>query len=375
MKEVAAAVNGFGFGDRVEQITELDVGNVNDTFLVRLAGGDEKIILQRINGQVFQEPALIMENLRTISEHVANRLRRDRTMADCRWEMVRMYRAHDGRDYVIDDQGGFWRGISYVADATGYEKVLGPEHAREAGRALGLFHRLLSDLPPAALHDTLPGFHNTPGYLHHYDSIAAARDPQKSTAVRFCAEYIETKRHRASVLEDAICSGKLQLRIMHGDPKISNILIANGTGRAVAIIDLDTVKPGLIHYDIGDCLRSCCNTLGEETEDHDRVVFDIDLGRSILSGYFAEAGPFLTDHDIAYIYDAAYLLAFELGLRFFTDYLSGNVYFKIDRREHNLSRALVQFGLAASIEKQEVALRRMIAELVRTNHCSNVGEN
>ncbi len=375
MREVAAAFNSFGFGGRVEQITELDGGNVNDTFLVRLADSDEKIILQRINGQVFQDPGLIMENLRTIVEHVTNRLKQDRTMAGSRWEMIRIYRAHDGRDYVVDDQGEFWRAISYIADATGYDKVLGLEHAREAGRALGLFHRLLSDLNPEKLRDTLPGFHNTPGYLHHYDAIAAAHDLQQSAAVRFCAEYIESKRHRASVLEDAVSSGKLQLRIMHGDPKISNILIDNKTGHPVAIIDLDTVKPGLIHYDIGDCLRSCCNQLGEETADHGRVAFDIDLGRAILSGYFTEAGAFLTDHDIAYIYDAVYLLAFELGLRFFTDYLAGNVYFKTDHREHNLSRALVQFGLAASIEKQEGALKGMIAELAMANHGSNVEEN
>jgi Ser/Thr protein kinase RdoA (MazF antagonist) len=268
----------------------------------------------------------------------------------------------------------FWRAISCVADAIGYDKVLGLGHAREAGRALGLFHRLLSDLRPETLHDTLPGFHNTPGYLQHYDAIGAGHNLQQSATVRFCAEYIESKRHRASVLEDAVSSGKLQLRIMHGDPKLSNILIDNNTDKAVAIIDLDTVKPGLIHYDIGDCLRSCCNPLGEETVDHDRVAFDIELGRSILSGYFAEAGPFLTNHDIEYIYDSAYLFAFELGLRFLTDYLAGNVYFKADHREHNLSRALVQFGLAASIEKQEGAIRGMIDELVMTNPSTIIGK-
>jgi hypothetical protein len=375
MREVATAVNRFVFGGRVEQITELDGGNVNDTFLVRLADSDEKIILQRINGQVFQDPGLIMENLRTITEHVANRLKQDMTMAGHRWEMVRIYRARDGRDYVVDDQGEYWRAISYIADATGYDKVLGSDHAREAGRALGLFHRLLSDLKPEKLHDTLPGFHNTPGYLHHYDAIAAAHELQPSAAVRFCAEYIESKRHRASVLEDAVSNGKLQLRIMHGDPKISNILIDNKTSHPVAIIDLDTVKPGLIHYDIGDCLRSCCNPLGEETADYDRVAFDIELGRSILSGYFAEAGAFLTYHDIAYIYDGVYLLAFELGLRFFTDYLAGNVYFKTDHREHNLSRALVQFGLAASIEKQEGALQTMIADLAMAHRHTSGREN
>lgn len=364
LRDAAVAINGFGLGATVEKIARLDAGNVNDTFLVQLTGRGEKIILQRINEKVFHQPVLIMENLRTVSDHVSRRIRQDRSMAGRRWEMVRIYRARDGRDYVVDDQGGCWRGIAFVAGASGYEKVAGPEQAQEAGRALGLFHRLVADLSPKLLHDTLPGFHSTPGYLHHYDTIAAAVAGRRSSAGRFCTEFIARQRHRAFVLEDAKSSNALQLRIIHGDPKISNILFDDITGRAIAMIDLDTVKPGLIHYDIGDCLRSCCNPLGEEAGDGEQVYFDLDLGRMILTGYFEEAGPLLTDYDIAYLYDAVYLLAFELGLRFFTDYLAGNVYFKTDFPDQNLARAQVQFALAASIEKQAGDLRSMIADLV-----------
>jgi len=363
----AIAVRDFTFGGSVEKITNFGSGNVNDTFLVQLTGSGEKIILQRINDKVFHRPALIMENLRTVADHVAGRMRRDRSMAGRRWELIRIFQSRDGRDYVVDEQGGCWRGIAFVAGAVGYEKMAGPEQAMEAGRALGLFHRLLSDLPPELLHDTLPGFHSTPGYLHHYDAIVAAVDPYYSAAGRFCAAVIARQRHRAAVLEDACRRNVLQRRIMHGDPKISNILFDEVTGRAIAMIDLDTVKPGLVHYDIGDCLRSCCNPLGEDPVDSDQVYFDLELARLILTGYLEEAGVFLAEYDIVYLYDAIYLLAFELGLRFFTDYLAGNVYFKTNHPEQNLSRAVVQFALAASIEKQEEDIRTMIARLTRKN--------
>ena len=135
------------------------------------------------------------------------------------------------------------------------------------------------------------------------------------------------------------------------------------TGQAVGLVDLDTVKPGLVHYDLGDCLRSGCNPLGEETEHWEAVRFDPDLGRAILQGYLALAGDFLTDHDYDYLYDAIRLLAFELGLRFFTDYLEGNVYFKARHRDHNLARALVQFKLTESIESQAAAMRAIIRDL------------
>ena len=150
---------------------------------------------------------------------------------------------------------------------------------------------------------------------------------------------------------------------MHGDPKVNNVLLDTATGKAVALVDLDTVKPGLVHYDIGDCLRSGCNPWGEETEQWEAVRFDPDLGRALLQGYLAGAGGFLTDHDYHYLFAAIRLIAFELGLRFFTDYLAGNVYFKARRPEHNLARALVQFKLTESIEAQEAAIRAFIRDL------------
>ncbi|HAX76424.1 MAG TPA: aminoglycoside phosphotransferase, partial [Cyanobacteria bacterium UBA11372] len=165
------------------------------------------------------------------------------------------------------------------------------------------------------------------------------------------------------ILENAKTEGKLPLRLMHGDPKINNVMFDTATGKAVSVVDLDTVKPGLVHYDIGDCLRSGCNPAGEETADWQSVRFDTDLAQGILQGYLSVAKAFLTENDYAYIYDAIRLIAFELGLRFFADHLAGNVYFKVKYAEHNLARALVQFKLTESIESQEITIRRIIEDM------------
>jgi Ser/Thr protein kinase RdoA (MazF antagonist) len=150
---------------------------------------------------------------------------------------------------------------------------------------------------------------------------------------------------------------------MHGDPKVNNIMFDRQTGLAVSVIDLDTTKPGLIHYDIGDCLRSGCNTLGEETQDWQAVTFNLDFCRAILEGYLPPCRHFLGDADYDYLFDAMRLIAFELGLRFFTDYLNGDRYFKVKYPEHNLIRALVQFQLTTSIEQQEREISQIIATI------------
>jgi Ser/Thr protein kinase RdoA (MazF antagonist) len=181
--------------------------------------------------------------------------------------------------------------------------------------------------------------------------------------VHYVLRLVSRHRDRAHILEQAKARGHLKLRPIHGDPKVNNVMLDAATGQAVSLVDLDTVKPGLLHYDIGDCLRSGCNPLGEETEQWEEVRFEPDLCRAVLEGYLSLARGFLTPSDYAYLYDAVSLIAFELGLRFFTDYLEGDVYFKASRPEHNLARALVQFKLAESIASQTAAVQALIQDL------------
>ena len=359
-----AVAEGFVLRGRILDVQPYGHGNVHDTFLVSLDAGKAKhFILQRLNTRVFTRPELVLGNLRICTEHVAQRLERAPLGPGRRWELPRLLAARDGRDYFMDPEGSFWRGLSFIEAAQSFEVLETPDHAREVGYALGLFHRLLSDLDPARMSDTLPGFHVTPGYVRHYDEVLGPGGAGPSPEAAYCLKFIEDRRVWAPVLEQARTQGWLRLRPIHGDPKVNNVMLDTATGQAVALVDLDTVKPGLVHYDIGDCLRSGGNPLGEETEDWEAVRFDPDLGRALLTGYLSQARDFLTGNDYAYIFDAVRLIAFELGLRFFTDYLAGNVYFKARRRDHNLARALVQFRLTESIESQKETISAIIRDL------------
>ncbi|MFM2312688.1 MAG: hypothetical protein RLZZ04_1964 [Cyanobacteriota bacterium] len=338
-------------------------GNINSTFLVIL-DLQPPFILQRLNTVVFCQPELVMNNICILSDYVHRRLEQGNLLSQRRWLMPRVLFTPQKQNHYVAADGTFWRGISFIDNSQSFDTIQNLQHAQEIGYGLGMFHRLLTDLPTAQLADTLEGFHITPGYLNHYHQVREQMKIPTSPEVDYCLQFIRDRPDLPYILESAKDQGKLHLRTIHGDPKINNIMIDCSTQEAVAMIDLDTVKPGLIHYDIGDCLRSGCNSLGEETSNWEQVKFEPELAQAILQGYLAVARDFLTQNDYEYIYDSIRLLAFELGLRFFTDHLEGNVYFNANHTEHNLARALVQFKLTESIENQRETIEQIIADLI-----------
>lgn len=361
---LATAADCFVRKGKTAEIREYGNGNINDTFLVMSHGGEaERFILQRIDSGVFRRPDLVMKNVRIVTNHVLQRLRRGYPLGGRRWEAPQLLPAADGSDYWIDPQGSFWRAMSFIEDAQSHDVVEDVGQAWEVGWALGMFHGLISDLPVERLEDTLEGFHVAPLYLARYDQAAVVKQPEKTPEMDHAVRFVSERRSRAGVLEDARESGRLRLRPIHGDPKVNNILLDVSTRRAVAMVDLDTVKPGLVHYDLGDCLRSACNPLGEETDRWEAVRFEPDLCRAILEGYLPHAKDFFTADDVEFLFEAIRLIPFELGLRFLTDHLEGNPYFKAKWHGHNLMRALVQFRLVESIESQESAIRSLIREI------------
>ena len=337
------------FSDRVE-LTPLSGGLINDTYCV--AGGGGSWILQRLNPDVFPDPSGIMGNLRLLLDHANREFPKASGLT---LPAIRPTLA--GSDFLVDAGGVLWRGLALIPDARNIRSIRQREEAKEVGRALGWFHRLTESLPCDALKDTFPGFHVTPRYLELCDAALERCSPELEVEARHM-DFIAARRAAAGCLEAARASGSLKVRVMHGDPKLDNVLFSRSGIRAISLIDLDTVKPGLIHYDLGDCLRSCCNVSGEAgTAD---VRFDMEIFEAVLEGYFAEAASSMTPSDMEYIYTATWLLPYELGTRFLTDHLQGDLYFKVSGHGENLERALRQFELVKDIERQQERLQRAI---------------
>jgi len=374
----------FQIAGEITSVNRYGNGNINDSYLVTTnCPQQKKYILQKINAHVFLKPDLLMQNICTVTEHIENKLTDSH-----KWQVFSVVKTKSGHGFHVSDKGSHWRMISFIEDSESFDVIQSDAQAYKLGSALGVFHSLVSDLSPDRLATVLDGFHVTPCYLKHYDQVIkrtpfsdeinfhiasaeAAPSSQLDLMITqlksYACNFIVNNRSLATVLETAKEGRILSLRIMHGDPKINNVMFHKITGDAISIIDLDTVEPGLIQYDIGDCIRSSCNTLGEEAgEQWQDVTFDIEKFRCILQGYISEAKNFLTADDYDYLYHAIFTITFELGLRFFTDYLEGNSYFsKIDYEEQNLFRGLTQFKLAESIQTNRNKIEKIIMQLYK----------
>ncbi len=363
--------NKFNVKGRLVTLVPFGNGNINDTFLAvfRNTFTETQAVLQRINGAVFTNPSAVMHNMHNITLHCHEKLEADAAAErdDRVWQMPRIIKTKEGADFVQDENGNVWRMITRILSAHAFDTAQSPEHALECGAALGHFHYLVSDMDPSLVVNPLPGFHVTSGYLAQYDATLQNEHAREllnaSMEARRLARYIEERRDLAVSLEKAEARGELKKRMFHGDPKVNNIMIDDFTGKGTAMIDLDTVSPGLVQIDVGDAVRSICNPAGEEELNLGKVTFDETLFQAFMKGYMKEAGAFMDDADRAWLYDSVRLLPFELGLRFFQDYLAGDKYFKVRQPGQNLNRARVQFRLCEAIEARERSIRAMLEKL------------
>ncbi len=325
-------------------------GLINDTYLCEFSVGAaiRKYILQRINKHVFMRPEEVMENVEIVTEHIQARLRSE-GIADPEGVTPALVRANTGRTFHVDSSGDYWRLFHFIESGEVYDTVRDANHAYQVGRGLGAFQALVSDLAPDRLHDTLPGFHHTPRYLADFDDALKADVKGRADEVSAEREFVSRRRQLAPALTDLIASKDIPVRVVHNDPKVNNVMVHAATGEALCMLDLDTVKPGIVHFDFGDCVRSAANPAGEDAEDLDAVSFDLSLFEALAKGYLREAGSFLTKKEIALLPLSVKVITFELGIRFLADYLRGDTYFKIKYPQHNLHRARVQFRLLESI--------------------------
>jgi len=374
-EEFKDIISQFQIHGEIAEVERFGSGNINDTYRSTFQGSTPMYYIhQKISQAVFPRPDQVMENMARVTRHIQHMLQHDQKKNGLQhaWKTtLELIPTKAGPLYYIDSDGEYWRTMAFIPNAVTYDVVQNPEHAYEAGRILGEFQRFVSDIPPGQLHDTLPGFHHTPGYHNNFSGVLDSIHPTVAIEARkqepeSAVLISKIRQHESLVplLMDPYEQGILCARVVHNDPKINNILINTQTQRGICIVDLDTVKDGLIHFDYGDCLRSAANPAGEESPDLSRVRFDLKIFEWITKGYLKETITFLPEADIEYLVDSIKVITFELGTRFFTDYLKGDVYFKISYPTQNLNRAKVQFALLDDIEIKETEIRKILKRLV-----------
>ncbi|HTV01562.1 MAG TPA: aminoglycoside phosphotransferase family protein [Luteitalea sp.] len=334
-------------------------GHINDTYAATYAQGGchVRYIHQRINTHVFRRPEQLMANVSRVLAHAGGQLA-DAPDADRR--TLTLVPARDGAHWVHDEAGEVWRTYLFIERAHTIDVLETPAQAETAAAAFGRFQRQLADLPGTRLFDTIPDFHHT---RRRFDALVASIDADVAGRAHLAREPIGVAMaHEADVdrLLNAAAAGELPERVTHNDTKINNVMLDDASGAALCVVDLDTTMPGLAAYDFGDMVRTATNAAAEDEPDVTRVASRPAFFEALVRGYLAEAGAFLCAAEVDVLAFSGQLLALEQGIRFLTDYLQGDTYYRIHRPSQNLERARAQFALMASIERQQDAYAAIV---------------
>lgn len=350
----------FDFGGEVTSVVPYGNGHINDTYAVTcsLAGGSVRFILQRLNPVVFPDRAGLMRNMIAVTGFLRRAVIRDG--GDPERECLRLIPLKDGSPYLTDESGDVWRATQFIENTDAYLVAESPEMFASAGEAFGKFMARLGGFDASSLFEVIPRFHDTPDryarFLASLERNAAGRMDEAKDEIAFVRE----RREGCSVITDALERGEVPVRVTHNDTKLNNVLIDTATKEAVCVIDLDTVMPGSMLYDFGDAVRVGCSTAKEDERDLSLVDFDLGLFRAFTEGYLAGAGRSVTAAELGLLPDAARLMTFECGMRFLTDFLDGDTYFKTAYPEHNLVRARTQFKLVRTMERLRPEIVRAV---------------
>jgi hypothetical protein len=333
-------------------------GHINDTYcaVFQQTGKSTRHILQRINVNVFKDPVALMQNVERVTTHLAAQVAGE---PDSSRRVLTLIPARDGRNWYVDPEGGYWRAYYFVSNASSYDAAESIAQAFQSGKAFGQFQHDLASLPAPRLHDTIPDFHHTPKRFQTLEKAIAADVAGRAILAKPEIEFALAHKSMVSVLLDA----SLPERVTHNDTKFNNVLLDDATGEGLCVIDLDTVMPGLVHYDFGDMVRTTTSPALEDEQDLSKVTMQFPMFEALVRGYLSAACGFLTKEEKKYLAFSGKLITFEIGIRFLTDYLEGDTYFKIHREGHNLDRCRTQFKLVESIEQQEEEMNRLVESI------------
>ena len=327
-------------------------GHINNTYVVDFDedGKTKSYLLQLINTNVFKNPDELMENIVGVTEYVSKIV--EANGGDKKRECLKVYHTVDGKPYFKDEDGNCWRIYNFILDAHTSSSIDNPATFAKAAKAFGNFQRMLADYPSETLHETIPNFHNTASRYEDFEKAVKDNIAGRADKVSKEIEFVRARKADTAVLVDMLKKGELPLRVTHNDTKLNNVMLDNKTNEGICVIDLDTVMPGLSLYDFGDSIRFGANTAVEDEKDLSKVSLSLELYKAYAEGYLGAAGKSLTKTEVEYLPFASKLMTFECGMRFLTDYLNGDTYFRIAYDDHNLDRCHTQFVLVYDMEKK-----------------------
>jgi thiamine kinase-like enzyme len=345
-KQLVNILEQFELTDRAVSVTPFGNGHINDTLKVTTDKGEEKYILQRINHHIFTNVDMLQNNIHKVTSHIRKK-QEEKGEDDIDRKVLTFLPAKDGKFYYFDGDS-YWRVCLFIPRSKSYEEVT-PELSCEAGKAFGNFQSMLADIPEGALGETIPNFHNMEFRLQQFrDAIKENAAGRLDEVTELVAE-IEKRAKAMCIQEDLYREGKLKKRINHCDTKVNNVMF-DEDGKALCVIDLDTVMPGFVLSDIGDFIRTGANTGAEDDENPDNITVDMDIFQAYTRGYMETAQSFLTPLEISLLPYGGRLLTYMQTVRFLTDYINGDTYYKTHRPKHNLHRTKAQFKLLQSLE-------------------------
>lgn len=337
-------------------------GHINDTFraIYEQNGREVHYIHQRINKKIFKNIPVLMENIGKVTRHQRRKFAEAGTDQIDRRALT-LVSARDGKDFYLDSKGDYWRTYVFIEGALGIDVIENTKQAFESAKAFGEFQCQLADLP-GRLHETIPDFHHT---RVRFDTLRAAIETDahnRAAGVKKEIEFAMQREEMVDVVIDLIAGGELPERVTHNDTKLNNVLIDTTTGKGMCVIDLDTVMPGSVLYDFGDMIRTTTTRAPEDERDLSKVEMDIGYFKALIKGYLETASGFLTPKERELLPFSGKLITFEIGLRFLTDYLQGDVYFKTHREGQNIDRCRKQFKMVQSMEQQMDSMQRVMED-------------
>jgi len=336
-------------------------GHINDTYLVVLKRGGQPVphIFQRINHHVFKKPPQLMDNIIRITGHIRAKLISTGATDPAR-RVLTVIPTKEQRNYYLDRESHYWRAYMFITGAQTYNTPISNEQAFQATFAFGKFQEMLLDLPGTPLHETIPNFHNAPIRFHEFRQALKNDRFGRAKAAKPEIDFLLEQAGLFDTLSGLVKGGKIPVRITHNDTKVNNVMLDDETGEGICIVDLDTVMPGLSLYDFGDLARTTLCDAAEDERDLQKVEINLSRFEAIAKGYLTAASGFLKKTEIAHLLTGAKMMTLLIGMRFLTDFLEGDHYFKIQREDHNLDRCRVQFKLVRSLIKHEQEITDLI---------------